>query len=413
MVGKISLRNLGTFSSLKNPSFRLYFWGMGGMMAAMSMQLMVRSLLAYRLTGSAAILAGVVLAYSGPTLFVALFGGVIADRMQKKYVLSVGLVGSALVALGIALALTLGYLSAERAGSWWIMVVAGLLQGSIDGLILPTRQAIISEIVAKEEVMNAVSLANMEVNALRFLAPAVAGFLIDALGFQAIYYMMAGLDIMGMVFIAFMKRTSAIIIRGRGVLVDIKDGLQYIRRETVILFVLLFALVTVVLSMPYQMLLPIFTDDILKVGATGLGVLMSASGVGAVVSSLFLASLPNKKRGLMMLVSSLILGIALTGFSFSSSWPISLTIVVILGLGQSGRVTLASTLLQYYSEDGYRGRVMSIFMMEAGLSSFASFAAGLLTEAIGVQWAVGGFAIVLTFISVLMLLFVPRLRRLD
>ena len=169
----------------------------------------------------------------------------------------------------------------------------------------------------------------------------------------------------------------------------------------------------VIFSMPYIMLLPIFADDILKVGATGLGVLMSVSGIGAMVGSVFLASLPGKKRGVLMLSSTLLLAVALVGFSFSTSWYLSLALIVFVGLGQTGRMTLSNTLLQYYTKDEYLGRVMSLFLMQFGLSSFGTFAAGLLAESMGVQWAVGGFAIVLALVTILALVFVPRLRKLD
>ncbi|MBI2852268.1 MAG: MFS transporter [Chloroflexi bacterium] len=401
-----------TFHSFKIPAFRIYFFAMVGLMGAMNMQLMVRSLLAYRLTGSAAILGGVALAYSAPMLFVSLFGGVIADRLQKKYILAIGSVGSALVALSIALALSLGYLSAERAGSWWILAVAGAVEGTVNGLVMPTRQAILPEIIGKGSLLNAVSLGSLERDGLRFLAPAAAGFVIDRFGFETVYFIMVGLNLMAMLFCTLLPRSNNIASRGN-VFSDIKAGLQYIRHETIIFVILLFTLITVILSMPYQTLLPIFTDSILKVGATGMGILMSFSGIGAVAGSFTFASLPNKKRGFLMLISSLILGITLTIFSFSSSWPLSLSVVVLLGLGQSGRVTLASTLLQYYSKPEYHGRVMSIFMMEAGLSAFATFMVALLADVMGVQWSLGGFAILLVIVSVVMLLFVPRLRKLD
>ncbi|MDO8687754.1 MAG: MFS transporter [Dehalococcoidales bacterium] len=411
--GGISLRNLKTFTSFKNPVFRIYFGSMVGMMAGMNMQQLVGSLLIYRITGSAAILGVMALASAIPMLFLSLFGGVIADRMQKKYVMFAGMAGSALVSLGVALSLTLGYLSVESAGSWWILFVAGVFNGTIFGLMLPSRQSIVREIVSQDQLMNAVSLNMLTMSALRLLAPAASGFLIDAFDFAAVYYVMTGLYLVSIVFNALLPRTSTITIGGRSALADINEGLQYIRRETTILFILLFTLVAVVLSMPYQMLLPIFTEDILKVGAKGMGIVMSVAGIGAILGSLFLASLPNKKRGVMLLVSSLILGIALTGFSFSSSWVLSLCLIAVVGLGQTGRMALANTLLQYYSVDEYQGRVMSIMMLEFGLSSFATFGAALLTEAIGVQWAVGGFAIVLVLISILALVFVPRLRRLD
>ena len=320
---------------------------------------------------------------------------------------------SAVISLGVALALTTGYLSTEQAGSWWILIVASVFQGTIMGLMMPSRQAILPEIVGGEQLMNAVSLSNLGMNSLRLFAPALAGFLIDAFDFQAVYFAMAGIYLLAVVFIAFLPRTSVISLRGSSALTSIKEGLQYIRHETNIILILLFVLFVVVLSMPYMMLMPIFTEDIFKVGGTGLGILMSVSGAGSIVGSLALASLPNKKRGLMLLASSLIIGLALIGFAFSNSWYLSLGLIVFVGLGSTGRMTLGNTLIQYYVKDEYRGRVMSIYMMQFGLTSFGTFAAGVMAEAFGVQWVIGGFAMVLVFITILAFAFVPRIRKLD
>ena len=402
-----------TFSSFKNPVYRLYYGGLLCQMFPMNMQMMARSLLIYRLTGSAAILGAMSFAHAVPMLLLSLVGGVIADRVQKKYVIIAGQVGSAAVSLGVALALTLGYLSVERAGSWWILVVASILQGTIMGLMMPSRQAIMREIVSVEQLMNAVSLTTMGMNALRLFAPALTGFLIDAFDFEAVYYVMTASYLMGVVFIAFMPPTSTITLRHGSALTNIKEGLKYIRHETTLLLILAFTLFAVLLSMPYFILMPIFADDILKVGATGMGWLMSVSGIGAIIGSITLASLPNKKRGLMLLASGVIMGLALVSFSFSNSYSLSLALMVFVGLGQTGRMTLANTLLQYYVEDEYRGRVMSIYIMQFGLSSFGAFAAGLIAETMGVQWAVGGFAMLLVFLSILALTCFPRLRNLD
>lgn len=411
-MGRISLGRQ-TFRSLKNPVFRLYFGALLGQFGAMNMQMVTRGFLVYHLTGSAVILGGLTLAATIPMLFLSLFGGIIADRVQKKYVMLIGQASSAVIALGVALTLTMGYMSTEHPGSWWILVVAGVLQGTITGLMMPSRQAIIREIISEEQLMNAISLNVMGMNTLRLLAPAAAGFLIAAFDFQAVYYAMAGMYLMAVVFIVFLPLTSTMTISGGGVLAAMKEGLNYVRHETNILLILGFTLFAVILSMPYIMLMPIFAVDILNVGAKGLGILISVSGIGAIIGSLLLASLPNKKRGLMMLAGSLFLGIALVGFSFSSSWHLSLVLIVFVGLGQTARMALSNTLVQYYVEDEYRGRVMSIYMMEFGLMGFGVFGAGLLAEAIGVQWAVGGFAMVLVFLSILALIFAPRLRKLD
>ena len=407
-----SLRNLRTFSSLKNTVYRLYYGALLSQMAAMNMQMIARSLLIYRITGSAAILGSMAVANAVPMLFLSLFGGVIADRVQKKYVVLIGHLSSAAVSLGIAIALTMGYLSVEHSGSWWVLIAASAFQGAIMGLIMPSREAIIREIVNAEQLLNAVSLNTMGMNAMRLFSPALTGILIDALGFQAVYYTMTGLYLIAVVFMIFLPRTSR-TSTGGSTIDGIKEGFRYIRHQTTILFVLGFLLLGIVLSMPYTLLMPIFCDDILKVGATGMGILMSVSGIGAVVGSLTLASLPNKKRGLMMLGSSLLLSFALVGFSFSNSWNISLALIVFVGLGQAGQMTLAGTLIQYYVDPEYLGRVMSILMMQFGLISFGTFAAGLLAEAVGVQWAVGGFAMGLTFLSILALTFISHIRNLE
>ena len=405
--------NIRTFDSLKNPVYRLYYGGILGQMAAMNMQMVARSYLTYDITASAAILGALALAHAVPMTLLSLFGGVIADRMPKKYVLLIGLVGSTIVALGMALSLTFDYLSAERVSSWWILVASSVLQGVVMALMMPSRQAILPEIVGEEQLMNAVSLSTMGMSALRLFAPGIAGFLIDAYGFAAVYYTVAGAYVLSIVFITFLPRTSKITVRSRDAVDNIKEGFKYLRGQTSIMIILVIMLVTTVLAMPFQQLMPIFTEDILDVGASGLGILMSVSGAGAILVSLVLASLPNKRRGLMMLCGGIILGFALIGFSFSSSWPLSLSLIVIVGMGQNGQMALSNTLIQYYVQPEYRGRVMSILMMQFGLMSFSTFVAGALAEAVGIQWAVGGFAIGLAVMSIMALLFLHRVRNLD
>ena len=419
--GGMSIRNLRTFTSFKNPVYRLYYIAMLGQMAAMNMQMMTRSLLVFRMAGSGAALGIMALASSVPMLLFSLFGGVIADRLQKKYVLIAGQAASALLSLAIAFALlsgvmaegvsySIGFVTFE---SWWLLVSTGLIQGTIMGLMMPARQAIIPEIVSQRELMNAVSLNTLGMNSLRLLAPAAAGFLIDWMGFYAIYFAMTGLYSAAVFFVMLMPKTGTIAVGRRGALTEVVAGLKYIRRETTIRIVLIVTLVTVILSMPYMMLLPMFTEDVWEVDASGLGLLLSLSGVGAIVGSLVLASLPDKKRGLMLLVSGVVLGAALVGFSWSPTFTVALVAIVFVGLGQTGRMTLANTLLQYYVSDEYRGRVMSVYMMEFGMSSFAVFFAAIMADMMGPQTAVGGLAIILVIFSVAAIVMVPRLRKLD
>ena len=115
----------------------------------------------------------------------------------------------------------------------------------------------------------------------------------------------------------------------------------------------------------------------------------------------------------MLMAGSLLLGLSLVGFSFSELWRLSLGCILFVGLGQAFRMTLGNTLLQYYVTDEYRGRVLSLYMMEFGLTSFGAFFTALAADAVGVQWSVGGLAMLLVVMCILVLIFVPQIRKLD
>ncbi len=402
------------FESFKLPVYRKFYISLLGQMTALNMQSMARYLLIYRLTGSAAILGAVSFALAAPMLLFSLYGGVIADRIEKKKIIIIGNLVSVLVSLTIALTLSLGYLSAEREGSWWILVVASLAQGTILALAQPARQSILPEIVGTERLMNATALNTMGMNVMRLFGPALAGFLVDRIGFEAIYYLMTGLYLWAAIFMWLVpapKSMSGIASKGKA-LTQIKEGLGYLRTEPLLLFIVFFAMLRMVFILPYQNLLPIFTDDILKVGATGLGVLMSITGFGAIFGSLLVASLPNRGRGLILLGSSALLGILLIMFSFNTVWYFAMAIVAIIGFGQALETSLNNALIQFYVDDRYRGRVMSLLQMQFGMMAFGTFAAGLLTEVVGIQWALGSFGLVVVVMTVLAYIYFPRIRKL-
>lgn len=406
----ISLGRLKTFQSFQNPVYRIYYGAMAGQWASMSMQMITRSLLVYRLTGSAAAIGIIAIAQAIPSFLVALFGGAIADRTQKKYLLVIGQSSSAAVSLGVALTLTTGYLRAE---TWWVLAVAAAAQGTVTGAMMPARMSIIPEIVGAEQVMNAISLSSTGQTLFRLLGPALAGFLIEAYDFTVIYYLMTGMYLIGTMFAIALPRTSVTKTTRSNPLADVASGLKYVRQDTAILLVVIFGLVHVVCGQPFMQLMTVFTEDILKVGASGLGILTSVSGAGALCGSLVIASLPNRKRGLILLFSGIIMGLSVMAFSWSHWWYLSLAIMPFAGLGPTMHMTMTATLVQYYSEPGYRGRMQSLVMMGQGLASLGTFLAGVLAESIGIQWAVGGMAFLLTVISFLYVAFAREVTRLE
>ena len=407
------MRSLKTFESFRSPSYGIYFGSMVGNWAAMSMQMLTRSLLIYRLTGSAATIGVVALANAIPSLLVSLLAGAIADRMQKKYILFAGRLASGVSSLIIAFALTTGYLSSEHLGSWWVVVASALLQGAANGFLQPANMAIIPEIVGRERVMNAISLSNMGQQVFRLVGPTLAGFLVDVSGFAAVHYLMAVMYVISAVVTLFLPYTGALAGSRRSTLGHMLDGFRYIRRETIILLIVVFAVCHIISGQPYGQLLPVFTENILKVGAKGMGVLNSVSAAGTLLVSLSLASLPNKNRGLMLLLSGVVMGLAIMVFSYSHWWYLSLAMMPFIGFGPAVHSTMTSTLVQSYVEPNYRARMQSFVTMASGLASFGTFFAGVLADIVGVQWSVGGMALFLTFISIVFLIFAPRLRKLE
>lgn len=403
-----------TISSLKNPSYRIYFFATVAHFAAMSMQIVSSPMLIYRLTDSRALLGTMSLVSAAPMIAISVFGGAIADRMQKKKMIFAGMLGSAVVSFLVGLALSTGTLNSENSGSWWILFASSAVQGSIMGMMMPALQAIIPEIVSRDQLMNAIALNTMGMNTLSLIAPGIAGFIIgDASNFEAVYFTMVGLYICAALLILFIPARTRIIATGNKIMADIQKGFQYIRKDSLILFILAYVLIVTILAMPYQQLMPIFADDILKVGAPGMGLLLSVSGAGALVGSLVLAALPNKKRGILLLLSGLIAGISLLVFSFSSYMTLSLLFIFFVGLGQTLRMTIGSALLQAYTQDVYMGRVMSILNIQWGLMSVCTFFAGLLAEVFAVQWVMGSLAIILIIISIVFLIMSPGTRKLD
>lgn len=409
----MKLPRITTFSSLSNGTFRLYFVGMIGQWASMNMGMLVRGWVVYDISDSGFVLGLAALANAIPMITLSLWGGAIADRIHKKYILIVAMAGSTLTSAAVGVTLTLGYLSADIPNSWWILIVASVVQGSIMGLMMPARQSIIAEIVKPEQLMNAVSLNMMGMNAFRILAPAASGFLMEAVGFAFIYYIMAGMYLMGVISMIFMPKTAQKMSHGKSAVKDIVDGFKYILQQKTILHILIFTLFGMVCGMPFMQLMPMVTKDILDMGPGGTGVIMTISGIGAIIGSLVLASMRDRKRGIIMLVTGGIMGIALIGFAFSEYLWLSVVTIAFVGLGQTGYRTTGNALVQHYTEPEYRGRVMSFIMMGIGFSSLGAFFAGIVAEGVGVQWSIGGLAMVFVAVTIIFIIGSSRLRKLD
>jgi MFS family permease len=405
--------NVRTFNSLKSSTFRNYYFGMMGQWISANMQIVTQSFLVYYLTGSAAILGTTALATALPQLALLLFGGALADRVQKKRLLQLSQLGECCSALIILVALLTGYLSKGNVGTWWILIMTSTFSGIFNGLAMPARQAMIAEIVNREQLMNAVSLNSMGQNLSTLIGPAIAGFLIGGVGYQAVYGTMVGLYLVAITLTNFLPVTRTISSSNRNTLADIKEGLRYIKGNRILLFIIVFNLICFTVAMPRTQLMPIFAVDILKVGASGQGILQSLSAVGALAASLFYASLRLKKRGIIMIYAGLSLGLALAVFAFSRSYLLSIVMMIFVGMGQTGHIVMGNILLQSLSDKEYVGRVMSVLLMCAATSNLGTFFVGIITQFSNVQIAVGSLGIFLVLVTVACLVFFPWVRNVD
>ena len=410
-----------TFDSLSVVPFRWFLLAMMGQFGAMNMQMLVRGYLVFELTGSFAALGVMSIASAVPMFVFSPVGGVFADRLSRKQVLQVGQVLNGGIAAAMAVLLFLGVLSFEH------LLASAALQGFVWALMMPARQAMIPDVVGEERLMNAVALNTAGMNFMRLAAPGLGGLMIAAFGAQWVYVLMASGYLVAVVaLIPVPSKLAAAPASGssraetsrsisgvtRQSIGDLRDAVRYIVAHKNVLTVLSANFIIVMFSMPYMMLLPGFVADVLHGGPDQLGLLMAITGIGSLAGSLAIASMPSRNRGRILLLSSLLLGVTLIAFSLSRSFALTAALMVLIGLGQTGRMSLSNVLLQAYVHDAYRGRVMSVYMMEFSIVSFGVFAVGVLAAFVGIEWAIGGTAVALAAVSAAGL-FYPPLRDLD
>jgi MFS family permease len=257
-------------------------------------------------------------------------------------------------------------------------------------------------------------------NVMRLIAPAFGGAMLAVTGPGWVFTIIAFLYLWGCLSLEPVpgsrrpgKDGQTMMGAMRDGIEDIKLGFRYMNQDKTVLLILTINLAVVLFSMPYQMLLPGFAKDVLDADSLLLGILMSVTGIGALFGSLVIATLGPVRRGVLMLASSVLLGLALLAFSASTWVWVTIPIMVVVGIGQAGRMSLGQVLLQSYTEPEYRGRVMSIYMIEFSITAFMVFLVGMFANVVGIQVALGACSAILVAIAVGSLAFSPRLRALQ
>lgn len=410
-------KRLSTFESFGIINFRWFFSALVCSFASMNIQMFVRGWLVFEITGSYEKLGWMTAAGGIVGLVAAPLGGVIADRVrQKKYVLQLSGFANAAVTVVMAYFIARGQLSFEH------LLVASILQGLIMSAMMPARQAITKDVVGLDRLTNAIALTATGMNGTRLLLPGLAGGMVAALGgghgnidpAKWIYVMMTVLYILSAILIMKVKlrdRMDTELSSGP-MFEQICAGFNYVLHTPVIFMLLGCNFLMAFFGMTYYMLLPGFVKEVLNAGPDKLGLILSIAGFGSLAGSLVIASLPGRKRAKVLLSGTLLMGIALLLFSISTDYWLSLALLTFVGLGSSARMSLSNVLIQTHVDDDFRGRVMSIHMLEMAVISIGIFPVSIFADVFGPQWAIGLSALCL-IVLVLFLFAIPAYRDLD
>jgi MFS family permease len=395
--------------SLDNWQFRWIFGSNLAFFFAMNGQFVVRSILAFRLTDSAFALGLVNLAVALPMLVISPFGGVVTDRVERKRLI---MVGQALLLLN---EVVICALLISGALQFWHLLCAVSVMGCIFPFIMPARQAIVANVVGREGLANAMALQMGAMNMARVAGPVTAGFVVAVIGLNWMYLVAVLLYLIGLLSISRIDKCPPERQKdARGVIGDLLDGLKYVKNDAPVRVLLLFSLVPILLAMPFQALLVVFSDDVWKVGDAGLGVLQACAGLGGIMGSVLVAWKGETPRKLRLLMAS-VLGFGGTLFLFAlSPWFIlALPLVLISDIFASTFNTVNNTVIQVLIPDAVRGRVMSLLMMTFGLTPLGTLPVSAAAEAWGAPVAVAGASMATIVASVLFYFGSSALRGID
>ncbi len=366
--------------AFKHRNYRLFFGGQLISLIGTWMQTVAQSWLVYRLTGSAALLGLVGFSSQIPVLLLASVGGAFADRHRRHRILVVTQTCSMVLAAGLA-TLTLTHLIQV----WQICAIAVLL-GVVNAFDIPTRQAFVVEMVGREDLVNAIALNSSMFNSARILGPAVGGVLVASIG-EGWCFLSNSISYIAVIAGLLAMRLTAPprVRRSDSMLASIVEGTRFAWGARPVRSLLLLLGLVSLMGMPYMVLMPIFADQILHGGPRGLGMLMGASGIGALAGALTLAA-RRSVRGLGRLVPAAAAGFGagLIFFSLSRSFWLSAALLVPTGFCMVTQMASSNTLVQSMVPDSLRGRVMSVYsIMFMGLAPFGSLLAGQLAQHLG------------------------------
>ncbi|MGE0058177.1 MAG: MFS transporter [Dehalococcoidia bacterium] len=406
---------IGTFHAFRFRDFRILWLGTAFSSGAQWIQNTTMGWLVFDLTGSGKALGLVGFIGALPSPFVAPFSGLASDRINRNVVVAISQAALFINALLLAGAIALDVIQL------WHIVLFALMAGILNAFNMPARQSLVFDVVPRNSVSNAVALSTLAFSTMRAVGPAVGGALIVFFGpannflLQALLY----LSVMVTVLMIKLPGKPAGAARKRDFLGDLVEGYQWVLMDGAARVLLLMMIIYPLLIIPlHNALLPIFARDVFDVSASGLGVMLSALGLGSILGALLTASLNRvERRGLLQIGALFILGSCQAVFSLvahltESLW-LSVGFLVLAGVGSAIFNTTNQTVLQLLAPDHLRGRITSVLQVQPICMAIGILLTGAAADiwgaaAVGVTISLAAFAV-----GVLVLVFSPRMRKLN
>lgn len=407
----------GMWASLAFRDFRLLWLGNLCSNFAMQMQMVARGWLIYDMTRSPMALTWVMLSFMLPSVLFSLAGGVLADRVHKRSVMIVTQVLNTAATVVMAAMIYRDHITFSD------FILFGLFNGTLLALSMPARSAMGPEIVGREHMVNAMALQSSTFNLSRILGPAMAGALIALLAHGdtssrpsvgIVFFIIAALYAASILCTSLMHHRGKSPARGTSALADLREGIAYMRRERLVLGLIVMGFVPMTFGFTVTFLMPAFNADVIGGGPDDLGLLLTAAGAGALTGSLGLAragDFPGKGR--VLFLAGYLWGLFVVAFALSNSLPLAMLFAA--GSGFVGAVmgSLNMSVVQLALPDAIRGRVMSIMMMTHGFMPIAIMPISGAAEHIGIHEALTIAGICLGISMVALRWWLPELARID
>ena len=369
------------FASLQIPEYRLLWWGGMFIFLASQTQQIARGWLAYDLTGSNTALGGVVFAFGVTSLVAIPAGGVLADRIGKRSILVFAQSTMTAAALGVAVAISTGAIQ------YWMLVVAGGVQGLGMSLLGPARLAMTADLVERDSLTNAILLSNASVQMTRVLGPAVGGVLIGiaVIGVGGVYYVGATLSALSVVATVKLPAGAPRYRSRLSAFDDLIAGFAYVRKHRELARLLVVSLLIVMLGFPHITFLPGLVEDIYELDAWALGLLTTAAAIGAVTASVALAGAKPSRLPSLQVRAAVVFGVSLIVFAVVPQYWSAVVVIVFVGGGSAAFQALNNSLALTIADVEYHGRVQSLIMLSFTGFGLASLPFGKLADVYGIR----------------------------